>query len=85
MGVGSGWMGVGDGWWGVVRGCPHTRAHACTHTHAHACAYDIIGNSQGFPKNPMEAAICMKLSCLPHACVRVYVCVQVHVHVCAHV
>ena len=31
----------------------------------------------------MGAAICMKLSCLPHMHVRVCVCV--HVHACAHV
>ena len=44
---GWGWV---DVFWGVVRGCPHTHAHACTCMHAHACTYDIIGNSQGFPQ-----------------------------------
>ena len=45
-GVGR-WVDVGGGWW---EGAPHTRAHACAHMHMHACAYDIIGNSQGFPQ-----------------------------------
>ena len=47
-GVG-GWVDVGGGWWG---GAPHTCAHArtCTRTHARTRAYDIIGNSQGFPQ-----------------------------------
>ena len=63
-------VGVGGwGWW-VLRGCPHTHAHA--HACMHMFVYDIIGNSQGFPKNPMEAAICMKLSCLP--CMHMYAC-----------
>ena len=74
---GGGWVDGGSGWW---EGAPHTCAHA--HTCMHACShtYDIIGNSQGFPKNPMEAAICMKLSCLPrmHVCA----CTWVHLHVC---
>ena len=68
-GWGCGWMGVG-----VVRVCPHTYAHKCACMYM--CAHDIIGNSQGFPKNPMEAAICLKLSCLPH----VRVCM--HMHMC---
>ena len=66
MGVGGGWM-----WVGVVRKCPN---HMCTCMHV----YDIIGNSQGFPKNPMEAAICMKLSSL--RCMHVRACVYMHVH-----
>ena len=73
-GWGSGWMG-----WGMVRECPpHTCTCTCMYAHAgmctHTCAYDIIGNSQGFPKNPMEAAICMTLSCFPHMHVCVCMC-----------
>ena len=67
--------GVGGGKWVPPHTCTHTCMHACMH------AYDIIGNSQGFPKNPMEAAICMKLSCLPCVHVRVGTCR--HVHACA--
>ena len=74
LGVPPGGWGVG-GWGGVgvVRGCP-SHMCTCTHMHArmHAHAYDIIGNSQGFPKIQWMAAICMKLSCLPRA--RVHVC-----------
>ena len=80
------WLIPGVPPWGVGGGegvlPTHMHAHTCMHTHA----YDIIGNSQGFPKNPMEAAICMKLSCLPcacvHACVRTCACMCVHVHMC---
>ena len=66
----------------------HMHTHAIMHAHTRVCMYDIIGNSQGFPKNPMEAAICMKLSCLPcthvHVCVCVCACacMCVHVHMC---
>ena len=51
LGVGGGWM-----WVGVVRGGTpthmHMHVHTCTRmcTHARARAYDIIGNSQGFPQ-----------------------------------
>ena len=72
---GEGGMGRG---WVVVRVCP---PHMCTCMCMHTCthAYDIIGNSQGFPKNPMEAAICMKLSCLPcaHVCACACMCMCV--------
>ena len=67
--------GGSGGWWEVPP--THVHMHACT------CAYDNIENSQGFPKNPKEAAICMKLSCLPHMHVQAHVCM--HVHACAHV
>ena len=48
LGGGGVWMGVG-----MVRGCPpHTCMHGCAYrdVHARACAYDIIGNSLGFPQ-----------------------------------
>ena len=79
--VGRGGEGVGGCGWGVMRGCPHTHTHARTCMHMRT--YDIIGNSQGFPKNPMEAAICMKLSCLP--CMCVHACTCMYVPACAHV
>ena len=79
----GGWADMSGGWWG---GAPYKHTHACMHMcmHAHARThtYDIIGNSQGFPKNPMEAAICMKLSCLPHVRVRACACVHVRACVC---
>ena len=74
LGAGGGWMGVGGG-----ERVPPKHVHM--HVHAHVCVYDIIGNSQGFPKNPMEADICMKLSCLPR--VRVHACTCMHAHACA--
>ena len=72
------WVGVGVG-----VGNPHTHEHVYAHvcTRMHACTYDIIGNSQW--DSPMEAAICMKLSCLLHiharacACVHMVACVGV--------
>ena len=72
--VGGGWMG-GGGWWG---GAPHTCAHtcACMHVHAHTRAYDIIGNSQGFP--PWGRPFAWNYH-VYHACM------CVHVHVCTHV
>ena len=75
----GGW-GVGGCGWGVVRGCPHTCAHAHMHAHACACMYDIIGNSQGFPQwgrpfawnyHVYHARMCMHA----HACMHVHVCV----------
>ena len=77
-GMGGGWMG-----WGVVRGCTPPM---CTYTCMHACAcmHMRIWHHREFPGiPPMGAAICMKLSCLPHVHVRAYTCV--HVHACAHV
>ena len=83
----EGWVDRGGGWWEGAPTHMHTHAHAhtctCTHMHAQVRAYDIIGNSQGFPKNPMEAVICMKLSCLPRA--HVCACACVHARACAHV
>ena len=81
---GSPWgWGVGGCGWGVVRGCPsQTCTHMHTHTHAHM--HMCIWHHREFPGiPPMGAAICMKLSCLPHACV--HVCVCVHMCACAHV
>ena len=46
-GVG-GWVDVDGGWWQGTPTHVYMHAHACTHAHAHA--YDIIGNSQGFPQ-----------------------------------
>ena len=79
-GVPPGGWGVGGCGWGVVRGCP---SHMCTCTcmHSCACAYDIIGNSQGFPQwgrpfawNYHVYHVCM----CAHACV----CMHVHVYMC---
>ena len=61
-----------SGGWGVVRGCP---PHMCT------CRRMCVWHHREFPWiPPMGAAICMKLSCLPH--MHVHVCACVHVHVC---
>ena len=72
--------GVGGGciWVGVVRGCPHTHAHACMHM----CMYDIIGNSQGFPQwgRPLAWDYHVYHACM---CMRVRACM--HAHACAHV
>ena len=79
LGVGE-WVDGGGGWWQGAPRHMHMHMHVCTcrymhtRTHTHTCMYDIIGNSQGFPKNPMEAAICMTLSCLPHMHVCVCAC-----------
>ena len=57
---------------GVVRGCPpHMCTCMCMHASAHM--HMCIWHHREFPGiPPMGAAICMKLSCLPH----------VHVHAC---
>ena len=70
-------------WVGVVRGCPHTCAHThiCTHMHACARAYDIIGNSQGFPQWGRPFAWNYHVYHAP-MCVRARACMRVHVHVC---
>ena len=60
----------------------HAHAHMRTHAHARARTYDIIGNPQISP-NPMGAAICMELSCLP--CMHVCVCACVHARACTRV
>ena len=61
LGGGGGWMGVG-----VVRGCP---PHMCT------CMHMCIWHHREFPGiPPMGAAICMKLSCLTHACLHACAC-----------
>ena len=78
--------GVGGCGWGLVRGCP---PHTCTHTHMHACAQTCtrIWHHREFPRiPPMGVAICMKLSCLPHArvCACACVCVHASVHVWGH-
>ena len=82
-GVPRGVGGVGVWGCGVVRGCPHTCTHACTrmHTHARAHAYDIIGNSHGFPQWGRPFAWNYHVY---HAymCVHVRACMYVHVHVC---
>ena len=70
--------GGGGGWMGVESG------ERVPPTHMHMHVYDIIGNSQGFPKNPMEAAICMKLSCLPRMHVHVHVPVHAYMCMCVH-
>ena len=57
--------------WGVVRGYP---LHMCTCMCMHTCAYDIIGNSQGFPHGGCHLQ--MTLSCLTCICA----CVCAHVH-----
>ena len=48
----GGWMGVGGGRWvdggGGGEGVPPIHMHMHVHTCAHA--YDIIGNSHGFPQ-----------------------------------
>ena len=74
---GGGWL---DGV-GVVTGCP---PHTCTCTcmHACACTCTCVWHHREFPWIlPMGAAICMKLSCLPHmhvrACACMYVCMCV--------
>ena len=74
---GGGWVDVGRGWWG---GAPHTCAHAHTRTrtHARARAYDIIGNSQGFPQWGQPFAWNYHVY---HA--RMCVCVRVCVRACA--
>ena len=64
MGVGGGWMGVGVG----ERVPPHMHAHACVH------AYDIIGNSQGFPQWGLPFAIEIIMFNM-YMCVRVHACV----------
>ena len=70
-GVG-GWVDGGGGFWGCA---PHTcaHAHACTHAHAHARAYDIIGNSHGFPQwgQPFAWNYHVYHACM---CVRVHAC-----------
>ena len=70
--------GVGGCGWGVVRGCP---PHTCTcrHMHAHACAYDIIGNSQGFPQWRWPFAWNYHVY-HAHMCVHVCVCAHVWGH-----
>ena len=70
------WVG---GWgWGVVRGCTLptcTHMHACTQMRMH------VWHHREFPGIPlMGAAICMKLSCLPHMHVRA--CMRMCVHLC---
>ena len=77
-GWGGGWMWVRGG----KRVHPthvHMHAHARTCTHACMTSYGIPGISP----NPMGAAICMKLPCLP--CMHVRACTCVHVCACAHV
>ena len=65
----GGGMGVG-----VVRGCIPSMC-TCTRMHAHACASTRVWHHREFPGIPqMGAAICMKLSCLPHVHVRSCVC-----------
>ena len=70
-GVGGGWMG-----WGCWEGVPHPHTHACMHVHVHTRAYDIIGNSQGFPQWGQPFAWNYHVY---HACM------CVHAHACAHV
>ena len=76
---GGGWV-DGDG--GGERVYPthvHMHMHACTHTHMCMTSYEIPGISP----NPIGAAICMKLPCLP--CMYVHVGMCMHVCTCAHV
>ena len=75
-----GW-GVGGWGWEVVRGCiPPTCTCTCMHAHAPACM--CVWHHREFPGiPPMGAAICMKLSCLPHA--RVHACMCVCACACA--
>ena len=63
--VGGGWMEVG-----VVRGCPHTHAHASTCTYAHACVLNMIisckwppplGESLGIPNDVIHTCACMHM------------------------
>ena len=72
-GVGVG--GCGLGWW---ESALHTFAHIHTHMHmhAHARAYDIIGNSHGFPQWGRPFAWNYHVY---HACVCVHACACVHV------
>ena len=66
LGVG-GWVDGGGGWW---EGAPHTHAHARTCMHA----YDITGNSQGFPKIQWKQPFAWN-----------YHVYHMRVHACAHV
>ena len=74
-------VGVGVGGWTVGGGervhptHVHTHTHACTHMHTRA--YDIIGNSQGFPQwgRPFAIEIIM---------FTMYMCMHVYVHACMH-
>ena len=71
----GGWMRVG-----VVRGCtPPMCTHM--HVHAHTHAYDIIGNSQGFPQwgQPFAWNYHVYHACV---CMRVHACMHMHVHMC---
>ena len=63
----------GGGWVDGGRGGERLPPHMCTCTR--------IWHYREFPWiPPMGAAICMKLSCLPH--MHLCVCVHMHVHVC---
>ena len=75
---GWGWVDECGGWW---RGAPHTCTHAHTCTHTHACAYDMLGNSHGFPQwgRPFAWNYHVYHACM---CVCVHACMCVHVHVC---
>ena len=73
------WGGV-DGWgWGVVRGCPHTCAHACAcmHTHARTCTcvkhdnfMQMAAPIGGIPGNSLwcHMHVCMCSRACMHAC-----------------
>ena len=63
LGVG-GWVDGGGGWW---QGPP-------THMHMQAHAHMTSSGIPGISPNPMGAAICMELSCLPHIHVRACAC-----------
>ena len=69
----GGW-GVGGWEWGVVRGCIPPMC-TCMRMHACARAPTRVWHHREFPGiPPMGAAICMKLSCLPHVHVRAFAC-----------
>ena len=53
--------------------------HTCTHTRT--CAYDIIGNSQGFPQWGLQFAIEIIMFNV-YMCMRVRACMHVIVHMC---
>ena len=83
LGGGGGWMWVGGGERvPLTHMHMHAHARARTRTHAHARArthaYDIIGNSQGFPQwgQPFAWNYHVYHTCM---CMRAGVCVRVHV------
>ena len=57
----------------------HMHAHTCIHTHVHT--YDIIRNSQGFPRWGLPFAIEIIMFNV-YMCMYVHACMCMCVHVC---